>query len=96
LFAKDAPQAFDTMSLIGSDVTVVLVDIDLPRVDGFQAIRLFRERYPGLPLLAMSGVVQDHVLQSAVVVGAADALRKPVTAEWQAAIDRVRSRAPEA
>jgi hypothetical protein len=47
-------------------------------------------------LLAVSGVVQDHVLQSAVVVGAADALRKPVTAEWQAAIDRVRSRAAEA
>jgi CheY-like chemotaxis protein len=69
-----------------------LVDLNLPGKDGFSLIMEMRRSCPNLPVIAISGVFQEHVLESAKAVGAADALRKPITPEWNTAITRVHAK----
>ena len=52
-----------------------------------------RKNFPDLPVIAISGVFQRHVLESAKAVGAADALQKPIGEAWNVAMARVRAQA---
>ena len=89
LFARDGDHALFLMDNLGAEFSVVLIDLNLPGQDGFSLIHAMRHRFPALPLIAISGVSQRHVLESAKLLGATDALRKPITTEWKAAIARV-------
>jgi DNA-binding NtrC family response regulator len=92
-FARNAIHAKELMGSVGGAFTAVLVDLDLPGQDGFSLIREMHLSFPGLPLIAISGVFQPDVLESAKLVGAADTLPKPITAQWNDVIARVRARA---
>jgi CheY-like chemotaxis protein len=95
-FAGNAAQAKSLMGTLGAGFSVVLIDLDLPGQDGFSLIREMRSSYPDLPVIAISGVFQQHVLQTAKLIGAADALQKPIGPEWKLAIERVRRQAATA
>jgi CheY-like chemotaxis protein len=77
------------MASVGQGFTVALIDLDLPDVDGFELIGTMRKHFPDLPIIAVSGVVRRHVLESAKSLGADEVLPKPITGEWKDAIDRV-------
>ena len=64
----------------------MIVDIFLPYMRGFESIRIFHERAPTLPLVAMSGYAFANLdspapdfLRMALDLGAARCLRKPFT-----------------
>jgi len=90
-FAQDAEHAKSLIGSVGSEFSVALVDLSLPGQDGFSLIIEMREQFPNLPVIAISGVYQEHVLESAKAVGAVDALQKPITPAWKAAIARIRA-----
>ena len=65
---------------------VMLVDIFMPHMRGFESIRIFHERAPTVPLIAMSGYAFASVdtpspdfLKMTLELGAAVCLRKPFT-----------------
>jgi CheY-like chemotaxis protein len=65
---------------------VMLVDIFMPHMRGFESIRIFHERAPAVPLIAMSGYAfassaspSPDFLRMALELGAARCLRKPFT-----------------
>lgn len=89
--APNAQQAKELLDLLGDGLTVALVDLDLPDEDGFTLIREMRSRFPKLAIIAMSGVYQQHVLESAKALGARVTLEKPITPEWNAALARFRT-----
>jgi CheY-like chemotaxis protein len=69
-------QTFDAM----------LVDIFMPHMRGFESIRIFHERAPTIPLIAMSGYAfassaspTPDFLRMALELGASRCLRKPFT-----------------
>src|SRR5690349_14230491 len=95
-FASSPKQARELMGLIGADVSVVLIDLDLRSEDAFSFIGEMRRNYPDLPVIAISGDFQKRSLQRARVMGATVALSTPVTADWNAAIARARGRAAHA
>ena len=86
--ARSAEQAKDLMRSFGSDFSLAMVDLDLPGQDGFSLIEEMRLHFPDLPIIAISGVAQEGVLEIAKVLGAADALHKPITPDWQIAMAR--------
>ena len=72
---------------------LMLVDIFMPHMRGFESIRVFHETAPTVPLIAMSGYVfADHdgsvpdFLRMALELGAARCLRKPFTPDALLAI----------
>jgi DNA-binding response OmpR family regulator len=63
---------------------VMLVDIFMPHMRGFESIRIFHERAPSVPLIAMSGYAFANLnapapdfLRMALELGASRCLRKP-------------------
>src|SRR4051812_21399639 len=65
---------------------LMIVDIFMPRMRGFESIRIFHERAPAVPLIAISGYAFANLaspapdfLRMALELGAARCLRKPFT-----------------
>ena len=74
---------------------VMLVDIFMPHMRGFESVRIFHERAPDIPLIAMSGyafasadTTSPDFLRMTLELGATCCLRKPFTPQaLLAAID---------
>ena len=64
---------------------VMLVDVFMPHMRGFEAIRVFHERAPDIPVIAMSGYAFANAdrapdfLRMTIELGASACLRKPFT-----------------
>ena len=74
------------LALQTSTFDLIIVDIFMPHMDGFESIRTFRAHAPLLPLIAISGymfaqrrTVAPDFLQMALELGATRCLRKPFT-----------------
>ena len=76
------------MRSVGTDFSLVMIDLDLPGQDGFSLISEMHTYFPDLPVIAIIGILQDDVLESAKLVGAADTLHKPITPAWKVAMAR--------
>ena len=73
-------------ALEGSQFDLMIVDIFMPHMRGFESIRIFHERAPAIPLVAMSGYAfaslnspAPDFLRMALELGASRCLRKPFT-----------------
>lgn len=73
-------------ALEGAGFDLMIVDIFMPHMRGFESIRIFHERAPTVPLIAMSGYAFANLdspapdfLRMALELGAARCLRKPFT-----------------
>ena len=71
-------------ALDGSTFDLMIVDIFMPHMRGFESIRVFHQCAPGIPLIAISGYVfaeqrtpAPDFLQMALQLGATRCLRKP-------------------
>jgi DNA-binding NarL/FixJ family response regulator len=53
-----------------TDLDLVLLDLALPDVDGFEALTQLRERHPGLPVVVLSASEQPDVVTRAIDGGA--------------------------
>ena len=67
-------------------IDLMIVDIFMPHMRGFESIRIFHERAPAIPMVAMSGYAFANLnapapdfLRMALELGASRCLRKPFT-----------------
>ena len=73
-------------ALEGSTFDLMIVDIFMPHMHGFESVRVFHQRAPSVPLIAISGYVfaeqrvpAPDFLSMAIELGATRCLRKPFT-----------------
>src|ERR1700722_3994051 len=73
-------------ALGGGGFDLMIVDIFMPNMRSFESIRIFHERAPSVPLIAMSGYAfanrdspAPDFLRMALELGASRCLRKPFT-----------------
>ena len=62
----------------GSDITLVLSDINMPKMSGLELLKIVRERYPSLKVLIITAYVDDNNREQAINLGADDYLAKPI------------------
>lgn len=76
LLAKDGA---DALMLIGREhVDLMLLDIDLPFIDGHKVLEALHEKGIAVPTIFISGLPGDEPEVRAFEIGAADFIRKPV------------------
>jgi CheY-like chemotaxis protein len=73
-------------ALDSSTFDLMIVDIFMPHMHGFESVRVFHQRAPTVPLIAISGYVfaeqrtpAPDFLRMALELGATRCLRKPFT-----------------
>jgi len=72
--ARDGREAVKLAERLSPDA--VVMDIEMPVLDGVEATRLLRERMPGLPILAISGLDYEERVLEIRAAGASDYVRK--------------------
>jgi DNA-binding response OmpR family regulator len=77
--AQDGRQATDLMDKLPSPPALVLLDVMLPYLDGFELIRRIREHatWNDVPIIMLTAKSQEHSIVRALDHGANDYLVKP-------------------
>ncbi len=72
----EASSAYQAVELLDAnrDISLILSDVRMPNVDGFDFLRLVRHRYPSLPMILMTGL---PITQEDFVPRGARILQKP-------------------
>ena len=56
---------------------VVIMDLLMPEMDGFKALKLFKETRPDLPIILLTANVPEEKCIEAIKLGAMDVIEKP-------------------
>jgi CheY-like chemotaxis protein len=64
-----------------NDYDIVLMDIKMPIMDGLTATKAIKDKYPDLPVVALTANAFDSDRQLAMEAGCNDFLSKPVSSE---------------
>jgi DNA-binding SARP family transcriptional activator len=76
VLAKDGAEA---LMLVGREtIDLLVIDVDLPYIDGHSLLQAMHENGVSVPAIFISGLPGDDVEVRAFEVGAADFIRKPV------------------
>ncbi len=74
--ASSGEQALEIMKL-ENDVAMVLLDVMLPGMDGFETCRIAREKYPNLGIIMLTARGQEMDRVEGLTLGADDYMVKP-------------------
>jgi two-component system chemotaxis response regulator CheY len=71
------------MEVIRSDdnmlmVDVIICDIRMPKINGLEAIDFFREQFPSVPIIVLTGFPDTKMATNLITKGVVDYLVKPV------------------
>lgn len=79
LFAFSVPEALEVMSQLDPmDVVLLLSDINMPGMTGFDLLKIAREKYPFLTVFIVSAYGDSANITKAKTLGADDFVTKPV------------------
>lgn len=84
--ASNGKEAVDVCDDVRPDV--VLMDLVMPEMDGAQATKAIRERFPGIQVIVLTSFKEDNLVESALAAGAIGYLLKNVSADELAAAIR--------
>ncbi|MCG5518470.1 PAS domain S-box protein [Ectothiorhodospira sp. 9905] len=76
VLANDGREAVDEVAR--QPIDLVLMDLRMPVMDGFEATRHIRDRFPDLPIIALSAAVMEDDRERARAVGMNGHLAKPI------------------
>lgn len=79
LIASDSIEAFSLYAQQKTEISLVLMDIQMPSIDGFQAIRILRQMNPAVKIIVLSGLTSNYQLLEANNLEVQAFLPKPYT-----------------
>ncbi len=93
----DAEAALEAVNAANPPFSAVLTDYSMPALDGVRFAQRVGELRPGLPVLMLTGFVQEFLEEDFAAIGVRKVLRKPVPPqELAAALHEVITRARDA
>ncbi|GEM_PF-1284953 len=68
----------EAVDAVNDDTDIILMDVQMPHMDGVQATILVRKHYPNLPIVALTANVMESDRERYINAGFNDCLGKPV------------------
>jgi PAS domain S-box-containing protein len=76
LYASNGKEALELLE--ESEVDLVLIDMQMPVMNGYEATRLIKTRYPGLPVIAQTAYAIKSDETECLAAGCDDYIAKPI------------------
>jgi two-component system chemotaxis response regulator CheY len=71
-----AIQVLDNENVL--EIDVIICDVRMPKINGIEAVAYFRQEYPGIPVLVLTGYPDVNLAVEFMKGGVVDYLVKPV------------------
>ena len=76
--AKNGREAVDIIAQHPGEIDLVLMDINMPVMDGFEALRIIKSKNPGMPVIAQTAYNLDNDRHKCLQAGFNDYIAKPI------------------
>ena len=60
------------------DIDLVLMDINMPVMDGYEAMRIIKSKHPDLPIIAQTAYTMNNDRRKCLKAGFNDYIAKPI------------------
>lgn len=78
LRAKNGKEAIEIITEHKGDIDLVLMDINMPVMDGYEAMRIIKEKHPNLPIIAQTAYTLNNDRRKCLKAGFNDYIAKPI------------------
>jgi CheY-like chemotaxis protein len=78
LRAKNGKEAIEIITEHKGDIDLVLMDINMPVMDGYEAMRIIKEKHPDLPIIAQTAYTLNNDRRKCLKAGFNDYIAKPI------------------
>jgi len=88
VLAENGKGALDFIE--ASPFTIIVTDLVMPQIDGFELLKLVKESWPEIDVIIMTGYTKNFKYTDVIYAGASDFVQKPFTLdEFEAKLNRV-------
>lgn len=76
-----AATAQEGLNILSNDIHLIFLDLMLPDLNGLEAIRIIKDKYPSIPVVIITAYSTEEACITAFRSGARDFIRKPFNAQ---------------
>lgn len=76
--AKNGKEAVDIISQHKGGVDLILMDLNMPVMDGYEAMRIIKSRHPSIPIIAQTAYTMNNDRSRCLQAGFNDYIAKPI------------------
>ncbi|MGW8314258.1 MAG: response regulator [Bacteroidales bacterium] len=78
LRAKNGKEAVDLISRHPGGIDLVLMDLNMPVMDGYEAMRIIKSQHPEIPIIAQTAYTLNNDRHKCLQAGFNDYISKPI------------------
>jgi DNA-binding NtrC family response regulator len=79
--AEDGQDALRVLE--AAPVDIIISDLKMPRMNGFELLKIVKQKYPGVAMIMMTAYGDTYTVKDALLLGADEYITKPFkTARW--------------
>lgn len=76
--AKNGKEAVELISRHEGGIDLVLMDLNMPVMDGYEAMRIIKSRHPEIPIIAQTAYTLNNDRHKCLQAGFTDYISKPI------------------
>jgi len=76
--AKNGKEAVDIITDHQGEIDLILMDINMPVMDGYEAMRIIKSRHPEIPIIAQTAYTLNNDRHKCLKAGFNDYIAKPI------------------
>ena len=76
--AKNGKEAVDIIRENHGDIDLILMDLNMPIMDGYEAMRIIKSRHPKIPIIAQTAYTLSEDRHKCMQAGFNDYIAKPI------------------
>lgn len=76
--AKNGKEAVDIISKYKGGIDLILMDLNMPVMDGYEAMRIIKSQHPSIPIIAQTAYTMNNDRHRCLEAGFNDYIAKPI------------------